>query len=232
MALDDIDESADPLEPEWLDCESIEQDGLAAAGPAPLSCWRCGRVEIPVDGRCPSCAARVVDEPTGSARPADDSQRLQSPLLFVLGAYALFLLTSVVWGWVLLADHGRMTPDQVLEGTLVVEVVDTVLVFVALAIVGRLPLPERSGRTRASAWLLGLPALALLLCLNLVYGIAIRDYIKPPDFLNPPATPITFFTVAIICLQPAIVEELFFRYLALGVLVRATGTATPSGSRP
>src|SRR5581483_9169148 len=33
------------------------------------------------------------------------------------------------------------------------------------------------------------------------------------------------WSVALVCLQPAVVEELFFRYLALGALRTVTGTA-------
>ena len=223
MALDDIDEPADPLEPDWL---NGAPEGPLPESPAPVVCWRCGRTEVPLDGRCPHCAARVVDELPSIEGATSAPSRNPTPLPFVLFVYTLFLLTSVIWGWVILADRGRMTNDEVLQGTLVVEVIDTVLVLAALAVAGRFPFPERSARARMIAWLVGVPALALLLGLNLAYGIAIREYVKPPDFLMPPAPPITLFTVAIICLQPAIVEELFFRYLALGVLTRATCTAT------
>jgi membrane protease YdiL (CAAX protease family) len=143
-----------------------------------------------------------------------------------MGAYALFLLTSVIWGWVILADRGKMTNDQILQGTLIVELIDTVLVLIALAMMGRLALGERAGASRLGVWVAGLPVLGLLLGLNVAYGIALREYIKPPAFLMPPAPELTLLTVAIMCFQPAVVEELFFRYMAIGVLARGTSTPT------
>lgn len=223
MAWNDTNDSTDPLEPDWLNNEPV---GPLPASSSPVTCWRCGRTEIPFRGRCPHCAARVTnDEPDDAPTPGAE-RRAATPLGFVLFVYGLFLLTSVIWGWVIFAERDRMTKDEVLNGTLVVELIDIVLVLAALARAGRFSLPERSGQTRVAAWLFGLPALGLLLLLNVAYGIAIRNYIKPPEFLIPPAPEVTLFAVALICLQPAIIEELFFRYLALGVLARATGTIT------
>jgi membrane protease YdiL (CAAX protease family) len=54
----------------------------------------------------------------------------------------------------------------------------------------------------------------------------LREILKPPGFLVPETTRITLFTVVLTCVQPAIVEELFFRYLALGALSRATTMTT------
>jgi len=147
-------------------------------------------------------------------------------LTFVLFIYTLFLLTSVVWAWVIIAGRDRMTHDELQRGTIVLELIDTTLVLIALAVTGRFPLAARSGGTRIAAWTLGLPVLGLLLGLNVAYGLAIREYIKPPEFLVPPAPELTLLTVAIVCIQPAIVEELLCRYLALGVLARAANATT------
>jgi CAAX protease family protein len=225
MSWNDVNDPADPLEPEGFDPELIERL-LPAPERRPVMCWRCERTDIPVDGRCPHCVARLTDDEPETSRSSRARAGSSSRLPFVLFVYTLFLLTSVIWGWVILFDRGRMTLDQILEGTVVVGLVDTVLVLAALAMVGRLPLPARPGGTQVMAWMVGLPALGLLLCANVAYSTALRDYIKPPGFLTPPSQQITLFTVAVMCLQPAIVEELFFRYLALGVLTRTTGIAT------
>jgi CAAX protease family protein len=222
MASNDTNDSAGPLEPEWLDPEAL---GPLSASPPPVRCWRCGHTDVPIKGRCPHCAARVAEvEPDAAQTLA--ARRDATPLTFLLFIYALFLLTSVGWGWVIIANRDRMTHDDVQRGTIVVEVIDSALVLTALAVAGRFPLAGRSGRTRIIAWTLGLPALGLLLGLNVAYGMAIREYIKPPEFLIPPAPELTLVSFFLICIQPAIVEELLCRYLALGVLARATHTAT------
>jgi membrane protease YdiL (CAAX protease family) len=149
-----------------------------------------------------------------------------SRLPFVLLMFGFFLSTSVIWAWVMLADRDRMTRDEFDTGTVIVEGIDTLLVLLAMAGAGRMGLAPVTMQTRIVTWTVAGPAFALLIVLNLLYGLMLREFLKPPDFLIPDKTRLTLFTVALICLQPAIVEELFFRYLALGALSRATTMTT------
>lgn len=231
MSSNDFDAPSpnQPLEPDWDEPQPIERAN-GASEPAPIGesvvqCWRCERTVTPAAGRCPLCSARVSDEVSNDPS-ANPTRPGSNPLTVVLLYYGLFLLTSMVWGWLLLADHGRMNEDDLYVGTAVVEAIDAAVVLIAFAMVGRLALPSPPAGTRALAWLTAGPALVLLIGANVLYFFILRDIIQPPAFLTPEPTKLTPFTVLLICAQPAIVEELYFRYLALGALHRATGTMT------
>src|SRR5207248_4118845 len=83
-------------------------------------------------------------------------------------------------------------------------------------------LPAPPPRARAAAWAVAGPVLALLLVLNLAYAAVLTEFLRldPAADRGPGLTPVT---VLLVCVQPAAVEELFFRYAALGVLRRAAG---------
>ena len=144
----------------------------------------------------------------------------------VLVAYGFFLLTSVIWGWILLAGSQRMTENDVEAGTITLEVLDAFIVLTSLIWIGSVALPKAGAGSGPLAWGLAGPALLLLIGGNLIYSAILHDFIKPGGFVDPTASKLTGLTVLLICLQPAIVEELFFRYIAFGALHRATGTAT------
>jgi membrane protease YdiL (CAAX protease family) len=142
-----------------------------------------------------------------------------------MGYFALFLLFSVIWGVILIEAGPRMNSEEILRGMAVLEVIDTILVLVALAKVGRGPLPAVSGSATVSAWLVAVPVLAALLGLNHLYHEALRDFLRQ-NGLARPAVPLDGAAVLLVCVQPAVVEELFFRYVAFGALYRATGVHT------
>ncbi|MBA4062746.1 MAG: hypothetical protein C0501_03395 [Isosphaera sp.] len=229
----------DPRDPDPAGDEPLFEGGPAnprgwdePAAPAPpppaaVSCWRCGRSAPPVRGRCPACRARLTEEddredhpyrPRPPRRPAAD----EGTVLTLVVVYAVMLFVSVVWGWVSQFGGAGMTEDDFLLGTAVVEAVDAVLVLVALAVVGRSPLPAVSAGGRAWAWAAGVPALAGLLLAGHLYLAVIREIVRPIGG-DPPDVPLTAVAVLLMCLQPAVVEELFFRYVAFGALFRSTG---------
>jgi membrane protease YdiL (CAAX protease family) len=207
----------DPPEPEWTDDPPIVY-------PVPaVTCWRCGRLEVPVAGRCPACRARIAADETRQSDSERASGATHTPALTpLLVMFGLFLLSSVIWGWILLANGAKMTADEVREGTAVLEVIDTMLVLVALALIGFVSLPDPPEGARAIAWAVAAPALFILICGNVLYFAFLREIIRPNVFL-PAAPELTLITVLMACVQPAIIEEVFFRYLALGVLQQATG---------
>jgi membrane protease YdiL (CAAX protease family) len=139
----------------------------------------------------------------------------------VIVIYALMLVVSVFWGWVMLAGGARMTPDAVTAGTFLVEMIDAVLVVTAVCVLGRVGLPDPPPGARPAAWALSAPTLFLLLCLNLAYSALLRQFIGLDA--GPKGPGLTPITLLVVCVQPAVVEELFFRYTALGVLRRASG---------
>jgi membrane protease YdiL (CAAX protease family) len=210
---------AEPVEqPLDLDPPAFELDDKPAPVVPAVECWRCGRVEPPTDGRCPWCQARVCDP---GPRRRDGKGRSTHPVTVLLVVYGLMLVVSVLWGWVMLAGGPRMTEEDMLTGTFVVEAIDTVLVVVTLGVLGRVGLPAPRPGARPTAWAVAAPMLFVLLCLNLAYTGLLRDFIGLDGPAKGPG--LTAVIVVLVCVQPAIIEELFFRYAALGVLRRATG---------
>src|SRR5262249_50073951 len=116
---------------------------------------------------------------------------------------------------------------RLLYVSLVVEIIDTGLILLGLMWIGLPPsLPRRSTTARAATWSFALPGLVLLLGLNYAYTRLINDFLGLPMIDNAFLTHKDFLvlTLLTICLQPAVVEELFFRYLVLGSLRTATST--------
>ena len=109
---------------------------------------------------------------------------------------------------------------EIVRDTAVFEGLDTVLVFVGLVVAGR-PLARRVAAPLA-AWFAAVPGFALLLGANVGYCLLLRSLVKPdPDDL-PVDLELTAawwgWAVLLVCVQPAVVEELFFRYLLFGHL--------------
>jgi membrane protease YdiL (CAAX protease family) len=191
--------------------------------PEPVACWRCGLAVAAKRAECPHCRARLRTPapPVKPAPPADDGR----PLFVALRGFFALLVVSIVHGAVLAgADDNQ--PQAVENVTLAVfEAIDTVIILITWAACGsaRLPPPPPPPGRRPLAWAAAWPLLAVMLLVNVGYHAVLREYAKF-DGLNLPAPPgVTLVTVLLICVQPAVVEELFFRYLLLGVLRRHAG---------
>jgi membrane protease YdiL (CAAX protease family) len=104
---------------------------------------------------------------------------------------------------------------------LAAEAIDTLVVFIGLLVLAgdrvawTLPV-----RPRHSVWIWAWPVLALLLGVNVGYHALLRNYSAlPPDLLGPEAhDQYRNWWIVAICVQPAIVEELCFRGIALRCL--------------
>jgi membrane protease YdiL (CAAX protease family) len=110
---------------------------------------------------------------------------------------------------------------------LAIEFVDTLLVLFAVFWVSRPPaLPKRSFESRAASWLGAVPMLLLLLGLNLGYHFWLKKILALPVWFEGMREKEDFsaWNILATCAQPAIIEELFFRYLALGTLRRFMNT--------
>ncbi len=196
-------------------------------GPA-ADCWRCG-LGFAAAPRCLHCAAPargwVDPAPDAGRPPADEWVQLRA----VLAAFLAMMTASVVWAWVVWFGP-PLDDDDLRAGTAVLGAVDAVITLALLAAVGRPPAQAGPvpGRARAFAWLSAGPALALLFGLNYLYYELFR-WLLPPAAVPAPE-PVTLAAVLLTCVQPAVVEELFFRYLALGVLRRATGRHAAVGA--
>src|SRR5262249_9390704 len=120
----------------------------------------------------------------------------------------------------------RQEVQRQLIWTLVVESADMALLGWALLWIGPPPgLPRSSWKRRIAAWLSALPLLLLLLTLNVAYHRLLPDLFfmpGPERDLRATERSLGWFLL-IFCIEPAFVEELFFRYMALGVLQEWSG---------
>ncbi len=145
------------------------------------------------------------------------------PIKSILWLFGIMLLTSIFYSWYIQFGEKDVAggDDETGKSMLVVEIIDTVLVMAAIAIVGRPSRIRRRFTTRLAAWCIAAPVLALVLGQNLLYSKVIQDYLgkHPHPELMPMNFESHFWLVLVgVCIQPAVVEEIFFRYLALGHL--------------
>jgi len=102
-----------------------------------------------------------------------------------------------------------------------VELVDVILVGAALLAIGRPPRFRRVGDVPPVwVWTTAVLGVFLLLALNHLYHSVLGGYVGGPAAHDPVVsalgiTPLVLFAY---CVQPAIFEELFFRYAALDTL--------------
>ncbi len=168
--------------------------------------------------QCPYCRAprrglekrlRAQDDPRGG------------PLGRMLVFYGLMLGLSVVYGLVATVALGNDPRDRLLL-MVGLETVDTVLVVTALL---TLPRPASVAAPTWPAplvWVAGAVALAVTLAVNQAYHAMLRAVIGGRDLADPLlAAGVTPLVVLAFCVQPAVVEELFFRGVVLDRL-RAT----------
>jgi membrane protease YdiL (CAAX protease family) len=195
-------------------------------------CWRCDKESDRQLYSCPFCRA-----PFGSRRRAarEDEHGIETfhrdarPVKIVLWFFAVLLSVTIFQAWYIHFGPGLPQGDRkqqemaLIKQMLVVEAIDTVLVFIAIVWAGAPSRFRQSGGTRLATWLLGLPILALLLGINIGYGKLLLEYIGEQPHIE--VIPINFenyfwLVLLSVCIQPAVVEELFFRYLCLGHLKR------------
>lgn len=200
-----------------------------ALPPAETTTRECGRCRKPHDSaapRCPTCGARNPDATAtsqshpragGTASAAPDARPSDlRPFAVVMWTFAALLLQSVLFAVIAAAGgHGDFGVTSQLTWISILEAVDTVLVFLAAMMLWNIASP-RDSRRPLLAWVGAWPALAAALAINLGYhrwfegfGIATQDL--PIDQQDPRMIAWAFATV---CIQPALVEEWFFRGLA------------------
>jgi membrane protease YdiL (CAAX protease family) len=144
----------------------------------------------------------------------------------VMAFFGLFLLTSVVFGVLTsfgLRDEAESpaTLRRQLHLMVVVEILDAALVAVALLVIARPPRwPPLSAVPQAVQWTAAMVGMLVVVAMNGGYHEALRAYLdaEPVRDAIVAATGITPLVVFAYCLQPAVVEEIFFRYLLLDSL--------------
>lgn len=219
-----------------------EGNGHAFSGAAPLpslldtapppaeattrECGRCRKQYESIASRCPICGARnpgaMTASPSpsraggGASVPSDARPSDLRPFAVVIWTFAALLLQSVLFAVIAaVGGHGDFGITSQLTWISILEAVDTVIVFLAAMMLWNLASP-RDSRRPLLAWVGAWPALAAALAINLGYhrwfegfGIVAQDL--PIDQQDPRMIAWAFATV---CIQPALVEEWFFRGIA------------------
>ena len=143
------------------------------------------------------------------------------PLFIGYGAMLGLLILSVVGGVVfLLARGGEPTEEDTNWISAFAEVGLTALVLIVTYFMGRIKYRPSDSFLQVAAWSTAFPMLAVLLIVNIGFTTALRELFQVK---HEPGPGLTLVTVLLLCLQPAIVEEWFFRHLALGSLRESVG---------
>lgn len=185
------------------------------------TCWRCsGPVVLgaPSCARCGAPLRRAADR-AGERR----GSRVDKALGAVLVLFVIQLLTSIVFGAVVSfgmnADtRSKADPAAPLHAMAFFEAIDSVVIVVGVILIAR-PRKYEPMMRPAIAWALGVPAILGALAANQAYHAVMRSLVharSEPDLaLSAGVSPLVFLTF---CVQPGIIEELFFRHLALDSL--------------
>jgi membrane protease YdiL (CAAX protease family) len=209
-----------------------------ASSPDAVFCRRCGETSVPVENCCPWCRAWLVGDPPSVAPvyedngPEDDwhaeleerdfrpppPKPSQAVPLAVVGVSYFLLLGSLVLFMFFAVVYQITGQEEMFKGLAVVEALDALLTVGALALVWKSARQVRAERTGLLAWLVAWPMLAALLAVNILFITYLRELFKPFGPVETEKIGVTWVTVLLICVQPAIVEELFFRQMVLGVL--------------
>jgi membrane protease YdiL (CAAX protease family) len=142
------------------------------------------------------------------------------PLGVMLWAVVAQLVVGVVHAW---SRYALPDDSQTLglSAVLVAEAVDTLVVVIALVVLARRAVPSKLPvEPHRWVWLWSWPALAVLLGVNMGYHALLQMYVnEPPDLIQPDShEAYRLWWILAICVQPAIVEELCFRGIALRCL--------------
>jgi membrane protease YdiL (CAAX protease family) len=189
-------------------------------------CWRCGLEASDDLELCPHCAAQLRTPAPAETAPRGRPASGADPLKTLMWSFALLLLTGMVHSFVLgvrFADADELDPEtrqQVLMQMLVVEGLDTLVVAAVFAMCRTIPLKEpASARQRAAAWTLWLPALTLMLGVNHLYHVFLRMILHVPPLEQQVMEETGWLAFLVICVQPAIIEEVYCRGFVMGNLL-------------
>ncbi len=215
---------APPMEESDLDVTGTD------VGPSSTTvCWRCGLAVTGDAAKCPHCGARlrtVTDGPNVSLNSLLPSDSLK--LFF--WSYGLLLLTGIIHALVLGLTVDLEGPldaagcARIIRQILVVEGIDTIVIGVTLALAWRRMLhTQPPHHVRITAWIASLPVVGGLIALNLAYHWVLRELLHVPVISDELLSQFDALAILAICVQPAIVEEAYFRLFALDSLRQIAG---------
>ncbi|MFT3882666.1 MAG: CPBP family intramembrane metalloprotease [Gemmatales bacterium] len=195
--------------------------GIPATDPLPsmIVCWRCG-LSPESQVRCIHCEA--VLEAGGKKKNSGSASQDRSPSVLRL-ILAYFIMLCVSLGWSMFIHSSRNISDSQHDaGIIIVECLDLLITLSLFIFLGRIRLPSPGERIRVLCWFIA-PCVSLVLyLLTHWYVESIRRYVNLDWLRRESNMHFTLFYVIIVAVQPAIVEELFFRYFAYGTLRKLT----------
>ena len=211
-----------------------------AMEPLVVVCPRCGKTSKGTLSKCPFCEARL-STPVGpggqSASTAAGSvarfdglasgKAISRMLLF----YMVILAMNLVGHWIAEGMIDAKQQSKRLRHTelmilMTLEGIDTLVVLAALAIVPWPPaLDVNLPGGRTMGWVMAGPIFLAVLGLNFGYHAILRNYVQFPHWAEDRLRLPMGWSIVLVCMQPGVVEELFFRFIALGTLSRVTTVA-------
>ncbi|BBO31728.1 CPBP family intramembrane glutamic endopeptidase [Lacipirellula parvula] len=213
--------------------DKIDGDADAVSEPVVVyvECWRCALPAAVDSPECPHCFARpqaARRRPFARVEPSRD-EFWQLKTLFI--SYGMMLAIGILHAVLFeqrFGDVDHLTADMQWEAWLQVaciELVDTLLVLGTYFTLRRSDQPPAAPEALSFwIWPASLPMLVGMLVLNLGYHALLRDVIgiiSIEDELTQSPSWLAFFAI---CVQPAIVEELYCRGLVFRVLRPVAGT--------
>lgn len=201
--------------------------------PQSLPCWRCGLDAPGQRAKCPHCGAanRSAAAQTLTLPPASgSSESIEWQVKLVFGAYAVILATGVLHGLVfgLRFEGANLDDPRVKHAAMlqvaIAEAADAVVVVAALLAMRGLP-PRRQPSSSATtlAWTVSVPVLCALVGVNFAYHAYLNEILRLPLIERDLLSEWSAWSIVLVCVQPAIVEELFFRGFALRWLQSVMG---------
>ena len=152
--------------------------------------------------------------------PNPAPRNLGSLILVVAGYLCLMATSYFLFIRDLFSTDLFIDRDMLVKFYVSQELADAALLAVMLVLIPRPPRHPASGAW--SAWLAALPLLGILLGVNFGYHTGMRAIVEALGVEVPKLDDITLdygiWAITLICVQPAVVEELFFRHLFLGHL--------------
>ncbi len=217
--------------PDPLDDDPVAPEPLAVAQ---VICWRCDKPYDVTLPQCDTCRAANRSRTETASSPSDSVRARQSPAIVrVVWAFAAMAAVSIfgALGVALTVDLSVPIQEaaavQLFFWMGLLEAVDTVIVMIAMVKIRTAPLGVVNSSTRALAWWSALPLLALLLAINFGYHSLLRTMLNLDPELNPLAMVNGHWSLLllVVCIQPAIVEEIFFRQIAMGAALEMVSPA-------
>lgn len=213
-------DEAPPLEPEpelVTDSQMIEP-ALSVTEVIQITCWRCGLMSVNAI-HCTHCQA-MLDKQAARALTQQAAQK-NPKLLTLLLAYLIFLITSLIYSLILHGSKNLKDADYE-TGIVMVEVIDALITLSLFFFLGRRIVRRPSLRTRILTWSMAPFVSVVVFFLSHAYVVLLRQRFSLDWLYVQKHLDLSFFDVLVTAVQPAIVEELFFRYFAYGTLRQLT----------